>query len=400
MSYSGFDTPGIHAINGTVDTNCEVTESSESNNTKQSSVAVPVGSGIYDDTDSAWFYTGTWGIFTGSGPYNSTLHQSGTIGNYAEVTFTGNQIKLSYLKAGGRGVIDVYIDGTKVTSLNANSSTVVWQASWTSSILTLGTHTARFQQATSGTIDLDAIQIYGTPDTTAPAAISTLSASTGSGNGAVTLAWTAVGDDNTSGTATSYLVRYATSAIQTETNWNNASVVSSGIPTPKIAGQAESMTVSGLTAGQVYYFAVRAQDEQSNLGGLSNSPSATASTLTSVGAGIYDDTDSSWTYSGTWGVFTGSGPYNSTLHQSGTIGNYAEVTFTGNQVKLSYLKANGRGVIDVYIDGIKVTSLNANSATVVWQASWTSSVLTYGTHTVRFQQATSGTIDLDTVTIQ
>ena len=37
------------------------------------------------------------------------------------------------------------------------------------------------------------------------------------------------------------------------------------------------MTVNGLTPGDTYYFAVRAQDEVPNTGGLSNSPSAVAS---------------------------------------------------------------------------------------------------------------------------
>ena len=51
------------------------------------------------------------------------------------------------------------------------------------------------------------------PDTTAPAAITNLAATTGGLIGTINLTWTAPGDNNSTGTATSYLVRYSSSAI-------------------------------------------------------------------------------------------------------------------------------------------------------------------------------------------
>ena len=116
----------------------------------------------------------------------------------------------------------------------------------------------------------------GRIDTTAPAAITYLAAETGS----VDLSWTAPGEDGSTGTASSYLVRTSASAILTETDWDNATVVGNGIPTPQAASASEQMTVSDLTPGSTFYFAIRAQDEVPNLGGLSNSPSAMAGLLT------------------------------------------------------------------------------------------------------------------------
>ena len=114
------------------------------------------------------------------------------------------------------------------------------------------------------------------PDTTAPAAIMDLAAAAGTATGSIDLAWTAPGEDANVGTASNYLVRYSTSAIESQAAWEVATPVTAGLPAPKPAGQAEQMTVSGLMPGTAYYFAVRAQDEASNMGGLSNSPSAIA----------------------------------------------------------------------------------------------------------------------------
>jgi len=119
------------------------------------------------------------------------------------------------------------------------------------------------------------VKIEGISDTTPPAAITDLTASIGSTAGTVNLRWTAPGDDGNIGTASSYIVRYADSAIGSELGWAAATDVD-GEPTPQVAGSSESMTVSGLTPGQTYYFAIRTQDEVPNLSGLSNSPGAAA----------------------------------------------------------------------------------------------------------------------------
>ncbi|MFA6474046.1 MAG: FG-GAP-like repeat-containing protein [Patescibacteria group bacterium] len=84
----------------------------------------------------------------------------------------------------------------------------------------------------------------------------------------VDLTWTAPGDDGTTGQATSYDIRYATSTI-TAGNWGVATSISNP-PAPQTAGTAQSMTVSGLQPNTLYYFALKTTDEAGNQSILSN----------------------------------------------------------------------------------------------------------------------------------
>jgi hypothetical protein len=107
-------------------------------------------------------------------------------------------------------------------------------------------------------------------DVTAPAAV-TLSLS-GATSSSILVSWTAPGDDAAVGTAASYDLRYSTSAIVTAADFAAATAVV-GEPAPAVAGTAQSMTVSGLSAATTYHFAIKAQDEVPNVSAMSNVPS-------------------------------------------------------------------------------------------------------------------------------
>ena len=120
-----------------------------------------------------------------------------------------------------------------------------------------------------------------TTDITAPAAVTNLATSNPTGT-TVKLAWTAPGDDNNTGTATTYDIRYGTSAINSG-NWASATQVT-GEPTPAVAGTAQTFTVTGLTSDTTYYFAIETADEVPNWSGVSNGPSAHTSDVTAPAA--------------------------------------------------------------------------------------------------------------------
>ncbi|GAH44333.1 unnamed protein product, partial [marine sediment metagenome] len=123
-------------------------------------------------------------------------------------------------------------------------------------------------------------------DTVAPEAIDDLEAATGTNEGEVDLTWTAPGDDGNTGTADSYDIRYSDAEIN-EGNWGSATPVTPAPPAPSIATTEESMTVTGLTWGNTYWFAIKTSDEVPNESAISNSDSAGAQSETPPTVSVY-----------------------------------------------------------------------------------------------------------------
>ncbi len=84
----------------------------------------------------------------------------------------------------------------------------------------------------------------------------------------VTLRWTAPGDDDQSGKAARYDIRYSRSPI-TASNWLAAATVR-GVVSPQSAGSSESFQVGGLKPSTTFYFAIKAVDEAINWSVMSN----------------------------------------------------------------------------------------------------------------------------------
>jgi hypothetical protein len=104
-------------------------------------------------------------------------------------------------------------------------------------------------------------------DGTAPSNIADLRI-TSVTDSSITLAWTATGDDSTVGTASQYDMRVCNQFI-TNAEWEEAFQLS-GEPTPRPAGQTDSMIVNGLMADSTYFFALQACDESENCSWRSN----------------------------------------------------------------------------------------------------------------------------------
>jgi hypothetical protein len=112
-------------------------------------------------------------------------------------------------------------------------------------------------------------------DTTPPDPVSDLATSTGTNYGEVDLIWSRVGDDGSTGTAASYYdIRYNTVEVNSG-NWDTAIQVV-GEPVPSAPPGSDSMTVTGLTGGDTFFFAMKTADEVPNISAISNTTSAVA----------------------------------------------------------------------------------------------------------------------------
>jgi len=150
------------------------------------------------------------------------------------------------------------------------------QASITSDTLTHGTYTVGFKVKDSegAWSDVATQELVVEPDEP-PAEIDDLEAEPhGSLDGAINLTWTAVAEDGDSqqGKADSYIIKYKESEILSEASFENADHVpnKNDIPDPGNPGSDEAFTVTGLTSGTEYFFAIVALDEAEQQGAMSD----------------------------------------------------------------------------------------------------------------------------------
>lgn len=123
------------------------------------------------------------------------------------------------------------------------------------------------------------------PDSTPPRDVHDL-APLSATSSAVTLGWTAPGDDGDEGWASAYDLRHALAPI-TEKTWADAVRVD-GMPPPDTSSTSETFDVTGLDAETAYYFALKVADEVPNWSALSNVASIETPADTTPPAAVTD----------------------------------------------------------------------------------------------------------------
>ncbi|MEJ7646214.1 MAG: fibronectin type III domain-containing protein [Chryseolinea sp.] len=199
--------------------------------------------------------------------WNSALYPASAVLNFGSST-TINGIYLRDINDSGPFTIEVGTPGNWSTIISDN---LTGYMSWNQHNVNVTTQYLRFTMG-NWSANVAEVVIYGcsgtvTPDTTPPAAVTTLAAGTASNN-SVQISWSSTGDDGNTGTATAFDVRYSTSAI-TAANFASASQAS-GEPTPLASGASQSFLISGLAASTTYYFAMKVLDEVNNTSSISN----------------------------------------------------------------------------------------------------------------------------------
>jgi subtilisin family serine protease len=129
---------------------------------------------------------------------------------------------------------------------------------------------------------LNAFLALADPDGIPPAAVDDLSVIE-IGSSRVTLAWTAGGDDGSSGQASAYQIRYATFPLDAA-NFDEGTLVATP-PDPGPPDSEETLSVGGLEPDTEYHFALRVLDEWGAYGDPDNvSPLSNVVTVTTLGA--------------------------------------------------------------------------------------------------------------------
>jgi subtilisin family serine protease/fibronectin type 3 domain-containing protein len=260
------------------------------------------------------------------------------------------------------------VQGTKV------NTTLIGGTSFTNSGLTNGTTYYYMVTAVdvNGNESAPSVQKSATPtapvppsDTTPPTAPTNVQAA--AGDRVVNLSWTA-STDNVG--VTGYEVWYGTGSTQ-PTTWTLLTTVT---------GLSYSHT--SLTNGTTYWYKVRAKDAAGN---STDSVVKWAMPNTGgVGLGLYENNNAAITYTTTWSVSNNSVYSGGSLAYTNNSGAQAKLLFTGTGIEWIALKSQVYGLIDVYLDGVKVQSVNLYAGSDIRQVVVFDQVgLSNGIHEIR-----------------
>jgi hypothetical protein len=129
----------------------------------------PFGTGTFDDTDSRYFYGGSWQTQTGvTGVMNGTLHVSNTVGNRIDFKFDGDELRVFFQTGPGLGTSRLTLDNNTYVMNEASSSTQLFE--WVLPAGTNGTHKVTITHDSGGAVNLDAIIVPAVPATPTPTA--------------------------------------------------------------------------------------------------------------------------------------------------------------------------------------------------------------------------------------
>jgi hypothetical protein len=122
-----------------------------------------------NDTDWRATYTGSWGYQNGRplGDLNGDVHYTSTNGDSFSYTFTGTGIQVLSETSPDEGTADVYVDGTKVSTVSGNGpERLAQQAMVSVTGLTKGTHTLKLVKTGGDYMLVDGVTVI--PDAIAP----------------------------------------------------------------------------------------------------------------------------------------------------------------------------------------------------------------------------------------
>jgi outer membrane protein assembly factor BamB len=120
----------------------------------------------YEQTDSRIVKVGTWSDFSKTAASGGSYGRSSTAGASATIYFTGTRLDWIGMKGTTTGIVDVYLDGVKQTTIDLTASTATYQVNlWSTGSIASGSHNVALVRSDSSASDrflvLDAVEIWG-----------------------------------------------------------------------------------------------------------------------------------------------------------------------------------------------------------------------------------------------
>ncbi|MCI0158804.1 alpha-galactosidase [Leifsonia shinshuensis] len=329
---------------------------------------------------SDWQYlTGTAGSGA-PGYYNTDQHTTTAAGARAMFTFTGTSVSWIGPKNVDCGIAAVYIDGVQAAVVDMYATTWLKQQTlFSSGPLPDAMHTievvntGRKNPAGSGThVAIDAFSFHATGAVTVDDSVSGISYSgswnTSPGGGSPGYYEGTQHSSSAAGASASFTF------VGNSVSWIAPKNVDCGIGNVYIDGvqvaSVDLYATSWLTQQTVYTSPALTQDTHTiqvvnsgtkNAAGTGTFVPIDAFVYTSSGPTMVDDTSSSIAYSGSWNTSPGGGSpgyFGGTQHSSSAAGDTATFTFSGTGVTWIGPKNIDCGIADVYLDGVKVATVD------------------------------------------
>ena len=186
--------------------------------------------GKYDDAASALSYTGSWEIVDSSEAVQGHLHESPKVDDSVTFTMAGTAFALIYTSDPSHGIFDVFVDGSKLTTISETTSKIIYQHEWDSPHVSPGTHEIKLVHASGEYVGVDQIMVSG-PTSAQPTA-------TTNSNPTATQKPVIPTANNPAATLNSTAVPAPTSANPTAAN------TSTPLPTPTVGAPAPTDTIT------------------------------------------------------------------------------------------------------------------------------------------------------------
>jgi hypothetical protein len=123
-----------------------------------------------NDTDNDWTFEGNWIVVENSLAYQGQTHDSSVINDDAIITINGSQFKLMYTMGPSYGKINIFVDGTKIDSINQYAALTSYRHTWASPHLSFGNHPLKFVHASGDAANIDMLEVTGSDNPPSPTA--------------------------------------------------------------------------------------------------------------------------------------------------------------------------------------------------------------------------------------